>query len=62
MQAFVDQDLCTGCGLCCDSCPAVFEMNEDVAAVIVEEVPAEVEADCREAALGCPVEAITIKD
>jgi ferredoxin len=62
MKAFVDKDTCTGCGLCCDTCPAVFEMGDDVAVVIVDEVPADSEDACREAAEGCPVEAISLKD
>jgi ferredoxin len=62
MKTFVDKDTCTGCGLCCDTCPQVFELNDDVAVVIVQDVPAEAEEACREAAESCPVDAITIKD
>lgn len=61
MKAFVDPDLCTGCGLCVDSCPAVFEMNDAIAKVRVEEVPEEATQACREAADNCPVEAIRIE-
>jgi len=27
MKAAVDKDLCTGCGLCEDTCPEVFEVK-----------------------------------
>jgi len=58
----VDEDLCTGCGLCEDTCPEVFEvdLDEDVAKVIVDEVPEEYEDDCQEAVDGCPVECIEV--
>ncbi len=64
MKAIVDQDTCTGCGLCPDACPEVFEMDEstDKAKVLVETVPVGAEQACREAAEGCPVEAITIEE
>ncbi len=29
MKAIIDQNMCTGCGLCPDTCPEVFEMDGD---------------------------------
>lgn len=29
MKAFVDQSGCIGCGLCADTCPEVFRMNDE---------------------------------
>lgn len=43
MKAIVDQDTCTGCGLCSDSCPEVFELADDTAKVKVDVVPADAE-------------------
>jgi ferredoxin len=60
MKAIVDQDLCTGCGLCADTCPAVFEMSGATAIFKADPVPAEAQT-CREAMDGCPVEAISIE-
>jgi ferredoxin len=67
MKAIVDQDTCTGCELCIETCPEVFEMQNDTAVAKVDVVPPEAEAPeaeetCREAAEDCPVEAITIEE
>lgn len=62
MRVTVDRDLCTGCELCVDTCPDVFEMYEDLSRAKVSEVPEEHEDCVREAAEGCPVEAIIIED
>jgi ferredoxin len=63
VKASID-DTCIACGLCPDICPEVFELPDDaeVAKVKVDQVPAEVQASCREAAESCPVEAIHIED
>ena len=60
MKALVEET-CTGCGLCVQVCPEMFELNEqNIAIVKVTPVPPEVEETCREAVSGCPVEAIKL--
>lgn len=40
MRVWIDQDLCTGDGLCVDHCPDVFTLLEDgIAYVIADGVP-----------------------
>lgn len=63
MRVFVDKDLCIGCEACVDICPEVFEMQDDLATVKIEDdVPEDLEAAVEEAAEACPVEAITVED
>ena len=62
MRAIVDKDTCTGCGLCEETCPKVFQLEDDLAKVVADPVPAEVEDTCQQAADDCPVEAIAIEN
>lgn len=63
MKATVN-DECIACGLCVEVCPEVFKMSEsgDAAEVIVDEVPEKKQDSCREAADGCPVDAIELTE
>ncbi len=62
MKAKVDAEACVGCELCAESCRAVFRMNNGVAEVQADPVPPEAEADCRDAAENCPVQAIMLEE
>ncbi|HVC71126.1 MAG TPA: ferredoxin [Acidimicrobiales bacterium] len=75
MKVWIDQDLCTGDGLCEEICPQVFTLLEDGLAYVKEgrrvldnpggaegvaRVPSEFEDAVREAAEECPGECIFI--
>ena len=63
MKVKVDPELCVATASCTSICPEIFELGDDgVAEVIVDEVPAELEDACREAAESCPVDAIVVED
>ena len=55
------EDTCTACGLCVDTCSDVFAMGDDIAEVIVDTVPPELEEATQQAADDCPVEAIIVE-
>ena len=64
MKATVEQDLCTGCGICEIVCPEVFEMKPDtgrgVAFVHTQKVPDRFSAFCVDARDCCPTNAIAL--
>ena len=58
MRAYVDQDVCIGCGLCASTCPEVFEMNDEGKAEAVDDTTDENRDGVLEAIENCPVSAI----
>jgi ferredoxin len=61
VKAFVDPDICIGCGVCETIAPNVFQLSDGgFAVVIVDEVPVGTEGDVRQAAEECPEGAISI--
>ncbi len=62
MKVSIDKDLCTGCGLCADTVPDVFELVDDLATVKVTTIKTSLYDAVREAADDCPTEAIIIEE
>jgi len=57
----IDEETCTACGLCEETCPEVFEVN-DVAVVKEDADFNALEDEIREAADECPSEAIEVEE
>ena len=62
MNAAVDGSTCIGCGLCATVCPKVFVMEDDLATVIADPVPADAEECARQMVDDCPVSAISVTE
>lgn len=63
MKAEIDLSLCQGHGQCEEAAPRVFEVRDDgYAYLLVDVIPADEEANTREAADRCPADAIRITD
>jgi len=57
----VDPDLCTGCGICEDICPDVFEVQDDGLSHVIDPNACD-DADCCEEAIDeCPEAAINME-
>jgi len=57
----INEEECTGCGVCASMCPEVFEIGEDGIAHVINPEGCDA-CDCHEAADSCPVQAITIEE
>jgi ferredoxin len=60
-RVIIDEDTCTACGLCEDTCPEVFEVD-DVAKVKEGADFKTYEDEIKEATEDCPVEAISYEE
>ncbi len=61
MEVRIDEELCTGCGLCEETCPDIFKLNEDkdIAELIKTDYDDYDEECVQESIESCPTEAIT---
>jgi ferredoxin len=56
-KVYVDVDECTGCEVCVQTCPEVFQMNDDGVAEVSNQTGAS-EDDIQEGIDACPVQCI----
>ena len=61
MKVYIDREGCIGCGMCAEICPEVFRMADDGLSETYKS-PDGFEIQVRDAAVGCPVEVIHIKE
>jgi len=62
MKIHANSDLCGGTGLCIETCPEVFELDDErISTVMVNDVPDELQQACRQAVDDCPTNAITVE-
>ncbi len=63
MKVQVDGNICTGCSVCADLVPEVFEINaENICVTRSPDVPAGLEQKVQEAADSCPVTCISLSE
>jgi ferredoxin len=63
MRAIVDPDRCEGNARCLAAAPQLFDLDDnDVARVLLDEVPPSMADEAREAAEACPRMAITLAE
>jgi len=61
-RAYVNPDLCIGCGLCVSLVPEVFRLNAEGVSEAYAETPEDKWEDVDEAVDSCPVNAISIQE
>lgn len=62
MEAIIERNGCIGCGLCSETCPAVFRLDDEgIAEVYTNPIPPEEEKAALQAADDCPVSVITVE-
>jgi ferredoxin len=61
LKAVADRNACCGYGVCSEICPQVFQRDDDGHVVVAMEiVPEELAERAKEAAAGCPQNALEI--
>lgn len=62
MKVTIDRSGCIGCGLCAETCPEVFRMNDDGFAEVYARPDENSKGAAAEAAENCPVSVIKAEE
>lgn len=62
MKVAIDRSGCIGCGLCAETCPEVFRMNDDGKAEVYAQPEGTSKDAVNDAAGNCPVAVIKAED
>lgn len=62
MKVTIDRDGCIGCGLCEQTCPRVFRMNDDGKAEVSAQPEKDDENAAKEAEENCPASVIKTEE
>ncbi len=62
MKANVDKSGCISCGLCVNTCPEIFRLDDDGVAEAYADVTPELLGNAEQARDDCPVQVISIED
>ena len=60
MKATIEREGCISCGLCAETCPAVFYIADDGRADIKQDPTPETLEACVDAEQGCPINVIQV--
>jgi ferredoxin len=61
MKVKVNRELCIGCGLCEESCPEVFALDDEGKAYVLPDADFS-NCDLEDVANSCPAEAISLEE
>ncbi len=61
MKFKVNPNDCIGCGACEAECPEVFQLDDDISTVVVDDVPEDLVDSALAAEENCPADAISHK-
>jgi len=63
VRVIINEESCSGCGVCETLCPDIFQIHEDEKSHVIEGASASEHGSCiKEAEDSCPTQSITIEE